>query len=133
MIIFLDSDVIISSLISQKGAAYFLVNEPTKSTKFISSLSYKELCIVIKRLDLSRNKLDKCLSKIEKISITKSAKFDNYVFDLFDAHIVAGAVKSQSRFLISYNVRHFDVEKIKRDFNILVYSPGQFLQYLRSQ
>lgn len=30
-------------------------------------------------------------------------------------------------------IRHFKVDKILKDFNIIVTTPGKFLQYLRSQ
>lgn len=41
--VFLDSDVIISSLISQKGAAYFLIQEKINLKLIISNISQKEL------------------------------------------------------------------------------------------
>ncbi len=49
--IFLDSDVIISSLISKKGAAFLLVNNK-KTEKYISNVSFKEIKVVMKRLKL---------------------------------------------------------------------------------
>lgn len=132
MKIFLDSDIIISSLISKTGAAYLLVNQSSETAKFISNLSYRELLIVVKRLSLEVSNLEDCLKNINQVTIKKTSIFEKYVFDQFDAHIVAGAEKAKARFLITYNIRHYDAEKIKRDLNILVYSPGQFLQYLRS-
>lgn len=132
MKIFLDSDIIISSLISNKGAAYLLVNQASESEKYISNLSHREMATVVKRLNLRITDLEDCLKNINHIMIKKSPIFEKYVFDRFDAHIVAAAVKAKVRFLITYNVRHYDMEKIKRDLNILVYTPGQFLQYLRS-
>jgi predicted nucleic acid-binding protein len=72
-----------------------------------------------------------------KISIQSSlpeikSKYKNYVKDVNDAHIVAGAEKGKVRFLISYNIKDYNIEKINEDFGILVMRPAQFLQYLRS-
>lgn len=135
---FVDSDVIISSLLSTKGASFFLLNQ-TKSQFFISSLSVKELAVVVKRLDIEKHKLDALVGKRLKTVVLKETKqkiekkYQPYVFDQNDAHIIAGAVASQAKFLLSYNLRHFKKEKIKEDFKIILLTPASFLQYLRSQ
>ena len=59
-------------------------------------------------------------------------EYKEYVSDIHDAHIVSGAKEAKVRFLISYNLKDYNLEKIKQDLNILVMSPGQFIQYLRS-
>lgn len=135
--VFLDSDVIISSIISFTGALYQLVNQ--KNIKFyISSLSYKELLIVTERLHLNKIKL---VSLIKEKTIITKLKFDikqiknkykDYVKDINDAHIIAGAIESKIKFIISYNLKHFEINKIKEDFKISIMTPGSFLQYLRS-
>lgn len=109
---FLDSDVIISSLLSSTGAAHLLVNKKSV-VKYISNLSVKEIKIVAKRLGIKTAAVNRLIKGLKII-------------------LVAGAVASEARFLLSYNLKHFKIEKIKRDFNILVYRPAQFLQYLRS-
>lgn len=136
--VFLDSDVIISSLISSAGASYQLINQK-KTLKYISSHSYTELLLVIKKLDLNKEKF---IAQVkEKLIITKLKKnlkeiqksYNKYVNDVNDAHIVAGAIESGERFLITYNIKHFQKNKIKEDFNIQIMSPGNYLQYLRSR
>lgn len=137
MRVFTDSDVVISSLISKKGAAYLLINQSNLKL-FVSNYSKEELERVVDRLDLSKNKLKsllkrkfktvKLVSELEKIK----EQFIDYVLDSNDAHIVAGAKKAKSRFLISYNIRHYKQEKIIKDFNIIVTTPAKLLQYLRS-
>ncbi|MBU1322711.1 PIN domain-containing protein [Patescibacteria group bacterium] len=128
--VFLDSDVIISSLLSSAGAAYLLVNKKSVD-KYISNLSVKEIKIVAKRLGIKSPAVNKLINHI-KIVRLKKVSGKNYVTDVNDSHIIAGAVTAKVRFLLSYNLKHFKIEKIKRDFNILVYRPAQFLQYLRS-
>ena len=60
--VFFDSDVIISSLISNKGAAYLLLNT-TAIKPIISDLQMKELTIVAKRLKLDLNSLNSLIKK----------------------------------------------------------------------
>lgn len=58
--------------------------------------------------------------------------FKDYTWDPDDAHIVAGAAEAKTKFLLTYNIRHFNIQKIKEDFDITVLTPAQYLQYLRS-
>lgn len=137
MRIFVDSDVVVSSLLSQLGAAYFLLNSNSLEL-FISSLSKKELQIVIQRLGIGEGELTMLIeNSFEVIVLSESLttlkeSFKQYVLDIDDAHIVAGAKKAKADFLITYNVKDFKIEKIKQDLNILTLTPGNFLQYLRS-
>lgn len=135
--VFVDSDIIISSLISSKGAAHLLLKEQ-KGNFIISNISKKELEKVVKRLRLEQSQLQnliknslKTVNLREEIRVIKE-KFKGYTSDLNDTHIVAGAAKSKARFLLTYNIRHFSAQRIKEDFNITVLTPAQYLQYLRS-
>ncbi len=137
MRIFVDSDVIISSFMSQSGAAYFLLN--TNSIRlFISSLSKKELEIVVIRLGIRNDMLTTLIkNNLEVVILLESLpkikeSFKQYVLDENDAHILAGAKAAKADFLITYNVKDFKIDKIKKDLNILTLTPGNFLQYLRS-
>jgi len=134
---FVDSDVVISSLISKLGAAYFLINE-TSLKFFISNISLKELKVVVKKLGLKNEALERLVKKQFYITSLKTdlkkieEKYKDHVMDINDSHIIAGVVKSKAKFLVTYNLRHFNVDKIKRDFDILIMTPARFLQYLRS-
>ncbi len=138
--LFLDSDVVISSIISSKGASYQFINT-SPHIKIVSSFSLSELYLVIERLNLHKTHLDALVSpdnkiKVEKISLQMTVikkKYSLYVKDVNDAHIVAGASLSKSRFLITYNIKHFNMDIIKKDLNIIIMTPGQFLQYMRSK
>ena len=136
LIVFVDSDVIISSLISQNGAAYVLINN-SQLKLFISDVSFRELKIVVKRLNLNEDKLEELINKkfkvirlTQKLDIIKE-KYAEFVMDINDSHIVAGAVGSKAKFLITYNLKHFKSDKIKLDFECLLMNPAEFLQYLR--
>lgn len=139
--IFIDSDVVISSLISSLGAAYFLLNEAEELESYISNISQKELSEVADRLKISQEKLKDLLKRrFKKIHIKEikedlaeiKLNYSEYTTDPDDTHIVAGAKEAKVNFLISYNTKHFKVDKIKQDFNIVVMTPAIFLQYLRS-
>lgn len=58
MRIFVDSDVVISSVISDKGAASLLFEE--KNLKlFVSNFSSSEMKVVVKRLNLKEERFEK--------------------------------------------------------------------------
>lgn len=135
--VFVDSDVVISSTISKSGAAYYLISR-SNGHSFISNLSRKEIRLASKRLEIDKKGLSKILKKFKTVRLSKSQRhlkleYNQHVTDPNDSHIVAGAVAAKARFLISYNLRHFKIDRIKRDFGILLLSPAMFLQYLRSK
>jgi len=55
--IFIDSDVIIYSLLSKKGASNIIVNN-THLSAFISSFSYEELDRTVDKLGVDKSKLE---------------------------------------------------------------------------
>lgn len=134
---YVDSDVVISSLFSGTGAAYYLLNK-SSITPVISSLSVQELKNVISRLNIDQNRLLELTKKHLKLVELKQriaslkTKYSPYVFDVNDGHIVAGAQKEKVSFLLTYNLKHYKIAKIKDDLNIQVITPALFLQYLRS-
>lgn len=137
MNIFLDSDVVVSALLSQTGTSYQLIQSYNGGC-FISSNSFDELNIVCQRLKIPIEKLQyvvegflqlvPCKQPLAEIKET----YQQYTFDIHDSHIVAGAKEAAARFLITYNIKHYKIDKINTDFNIVVLTPGKFLQYLRS-
>lgn len=136
--VFVDSDVIISSLISESGAAFALLYLEEQVDLYISNFSVIELNRVVDRLKIESTKLHNVIStrfttiKINQTDKDVKTKFADYVKDLDDAHIVAGAKEAQVAFLVSYNTRHFNTEKMREDFQIILLTPSLFMQYLRS-
>lgn len=135
--VFVDSDVVLSSLLSSKGAANFLLNE-VDLKPVISDVSLLEIERGIAKLSLDKNQLKNLVkNRLDLIELKESTKkikesFENYIFDENDAHIVAGAKKAKAKVILSYNLKHFNRQKIIEDFGITVLTPGQYLQYLRS-
>lgn len=135
--VFVDSDVVISSLISDKGAAYFLLAKQGHKS-IISNVSKVELERAANRLEIGKEKLqDLIKNKLKVINLSADLPkikndFQIYVNDPDDAHIIAGVKQAKVKFLLTYNIRHFKREKIKDDFDVVVLTPAQYLQYLRS-
>ncbi|MBU3978319.1 PIN domain-containing protein [Patescibacteria group bacterium] len=136
--IFIDTDVIISSLISQSGAAHLLLNQTKNLKLYVSNISIYEIDEVTRRLNLDiKKQKNLIINNFSQVIIKEEIKelktfFADYVLDSNDAHIVAGAKKSHSQFLISYNTKHFRINKLKENFNIILATPANLLQYLRS-
>ncbi len=131
--VFVDSDVVISSLLSKTGAAYLLINSNFPVTKYVSNLSITELKKVIAKLNIENKQLNNVVTLLNKVTINKDSvkKVPDYVHDKNDAHIVAGAIKAKVKFLITYNTKDYKINKLKTDHNIITITPGSFLQYLR--
>lgn len=134
--IFIDSDVFISSLISQKGAAYFLINLKTNVQLYLSNLSKLEIEKVAQRMELDRKQMKKYFDKCKSVTLELEHsqledKFSQFTADKNDVHIVAGAVSAKANFLATYNIRDYYVDVIKDEFGLICQTPGNILQYLR--
>lgn len=135
--VFIDSDVVISSLLSQTGASNLIVNNADLRS-FISNFSHEELNRTVDKLGIDKNKLERILKtrlKIIKIKLDKEKildRFASYTNDIKDAYIVAGAKAAQAKFLVTFNTKDYKIEKIQQDFGLRVILPGELLQYLRS-
>lgn len=136
--LFLDSDVVIAAYLSNKGAANSVIVS-SKLDLFISNYSQMELNRVAKKTKMKQKKLDNLIKNNIIIYEFKQPieqvrkKYSQYVKDINDAHIVAGAVQTQANFLLTYNLKDYRIDKIRSAFDLLIMQPGNFLQYLRSQ
>lgn len=138
MKIFVDSDVIISSLLSEHGASRAVLRQK-EICAIISNYSIAEIRIVIDRLGIRRESFEELLEQtlstvtledsLEEIRRSKN----DCVYDIHDAHIVAGAVYSEADFIATYNRKDYNHGRIKDDFGILICTPGQLLQFLRTK
>lgn len=134
--VFVDSDVIISSLISKTGAAYLLMHD-ARLDRLISDVSFSELKRVADVLHLPQKDLQKLVDtrcRVVKIGEKKSElkSLTEYARDTNDIHIVLGAKNAKTKFLVTYNLKHYLIEKIQEDLGIIVLAPAFLLQYLRS-
>lgn len=135
--VFLDTDAIISATLSHKGAAFQLMNHK-QVEKRISNLTTEEAQRTAAKLGIDNKDLQKRLTICTKFDIKTSLKsirksYGSYVYDATDSHVLCGAVESKSQFLITYNLKDYKIDLIKRKFNIIVTTPGMFLQFVRSR
>ena len=135
--VFLDTDVIISALLSKTGASFEIIKSP-KVDKIVSTGIEREVAEVAKRLKIDRKDVKRVLKncQIKSLSLTKKNiidKYSSHVFDKEDAHVIAGADLSESKFLLTHNVRHYNADRINNKLRVIVLKPGNFLQYLRSR
>ncbi len=108
--VFLDTDVIISALLSKTGASFEIIKNP-KIDKIVSTGIEREVAEVAKRLKIDRKDVKGVLKNCKTISlglIKKNIinKYSNHVLDKEDAHVVAGADLSESKFLLTHNIKH---------------------------
>ena len=106
---------------------------------YISNLSKRELTIVAGRLSIDKTKLTFTIkNKLKLVTIKDDLdsikiRFSQHTKDPNDAHVIVGAVKAKVQFLLTYNLKDYKIDKIKKAFGIIVITPAKFLQYLRSQ
>ena len=134
--VFLDSDVVISSMMSKEGASRILTTGNELFLPIISDFSLKEVMRVAERLELPKSIFKQVGDSLEVINIDCSFEklktdFSKYVLDMNDAHIVGSAANLNVGFLITYNLKHYKQEDIKADLKIITLTPGSFLQYIR--
>ena len=137
-LVFLDADVLVSSLFSEKGASWEILK--SKEIKKITSLTVEKEVIQVaqEKLKISSRevkiKLRNC--PVKSLGIKKEElveKYQGYVLHQEDSHVVAGAHLLKANFLLTYNSKHFCADKIKNELGLIVLKPGFFLQYLRSK
>lgn len=137
-LVFLDADVLVSSLFSEKGASWEILK--SKEIKKITSLTVQKEVIQVAQEKLKigsrevKTKLKNC--PVKSLGIKKEElveKYQSYVFHQEDSHVVAGAHLLKANFLLTYNSKHFCADKIKNELGLIVLKPGFFLQYLRSK
>jgi predicted nucleic acid-binding protein len=66
--VFVDSDVVISALISKNGAAHLLICETTEIVRVVSDVSITEIGVVVKRMKLSEKEMEKLMERFEVIN-----------------------------------------------------------------
>ncbi|MBI2008331.1 PIN domain-containing protein [Candidatus Amesbacteria bacterium] len=134
--LFVDSNVIVSCVRSQTGASYIVLHElsfrchtSNECQKEIQEISTKQL--------LNPALVKRTISKLTVVNLKLSdaeilRRFGKYVTDLDDAHVIAGAKQVRAKFLLTHNLKHFQIDKIKKNLNIEVITPGRFVQSLRN-
>jgi len=132
--VFVDSDIVISSQLSNIGAAYFLLNK-TNLSLFVSNLSLVELQRVATRHKINNAQMLAFIKKrFSHVNLTEEFKeiesqFNSYANDPNDIHVIAGAVRANVNFLLTYNLKDYKIDKIKMPDNGLLLEPINPVKY----
>ncbi len=132
--VIIDTDVLVSGSLSKEGASYWLLEKITIGVikKFTSQKQIKEYNDVLLRLGVKNILLFQTKFRVLELTKNNHDKAKDFVHDKNDAHIAALAIQSKASFLITYNIKDFKVDELKREFDLICITPGMFLQYLRS-
>ena len=101
-------------------------------------MSLIELMDVAKKLKIETSRLASFVKKrFNQVNLEEDFKelkkqFNDYTNDPEDIHVVAGAAPAGGDFLLTYNMKDYKIDKIKKDLNLICLRPAQLLQYLRS-
>ncbi len=135
---FLDASVILSGLGSPHGGSgiLFTASERHKITLIATPMVIGEVYRHLSKLKLQPEQLEILLTQ-KIIKLTKNPdkktidKCLKLTLDPNDAHVLAGAIRSGSGYLLSLDQKHILTQKIKNHLSpIQVLSPKQFWQSL---
>jgi len=132
----IDTNVILSGLLSQKGASYKLLQLIPKKlfTIFISVpliLEYESILLKnIRKINVSKTEIDNFLDYICAISEHASIYYlwRPILKDPYDDHILELAVSSNVKYIITFNISDFNEAK---NFGITPIEPNDFLEKIR--
>jgi predicted nucleic acid-binding protein len=130
---FLDSDVIISALIPDRGAAYALLTQKGATGLYTSPYVLSEVNRATTKhgLDKKRLELFGGILKMGK-GISSITNIRSLVNDPNDEPIISATISNRCHFLVTYNLKDYQISEIKNRHNIIVLRPGDYLQHLRS-
>lgn len=131
--VFYDADALFSAFYSKTGAASEILKY--KSVEFHTSRK------CIREAEEALNiKYQKCFDKKfldnfvvqENLGHEEDKSKKKYVLDEFDIHVIGSAVTIKTQFLITYNLKHYKIQKIEDELKIIITDPGNFLFYIRN-
>lgn len=136
-LVFFNASVILAGFKSKKGASASLVSQAEKGKirGIISEIVVDEVSRHLKKMELDEILVDKKIHKIFKIvkapDVTLVDRFKKIVIDLGDAHILASASESKSKFLVTLDRKHLLILKNKmKQYQII--SPGDLVNRVRN-
>ena len=142
MRVILDTNVLVAALRSDMGAAYAIVSQ-LPSERFQIALTvplYLQYQEVLTRLEhmtgaSTRDDILNFLRYLCSIAHRQRVFFlwRPWLKDPTDDMVLEAAVASQSRYIITYNLRDFTGSGIEEYFGILPLRPQEFLHRLRSR
>ena len=142
MRVILDTNVLVAALRSDMGASYALVSQ-LPSERFQMALTvplYPQYQDVLTRPEhmtgaSTRDDIFNFLRYLCSLAHRQRVFFlwRPWLKDPQDDMVLEAAVASQSRYIITHNLRHFTGSRIEEHFGIVPIRPRDFLHLLRSQ
>lgn len=134
--VFLDSSVVISAVLSDKGGSFRLFNEAQNRNLilYISDFVLVEVFSVLKLKYPSKLFIFENLISNTHFILAKEPSQDliekmaESIADFSDAPILAAAKKAKVDFLITLDKKHFLTKKVKDNLKFKVLAPKEFLQ-----
>ncbi len=136
MRVFFDSSVIISAIISATGGSRKLI-ELTKEGKLTGIISQGILEEVLSK----KNKINSTEKEIinfvknndllvrEKITESEAIKYEDFLTDPKDTHVIAGAKLTKCKYLVTLDKKHLLQPNVRKKFKPLqIVSPKEFLE-----
>lgn len=135
--IFLDSNVVLSGLISSKGAPRLLIDIIISHLPFIEAITGEYNLIEIERninkkfpklLPLYKEYLNNLHFKIVPLPTAKEIAFYKDVIHKKDAPVLASAIKGKADYLVTGDDKDFKTEKLlKANLSIRIVNPSEAL------
>lgn len=129
--VYLNTDTIIAAIIQPHGSTANLLKN-SQIIKYLSDTSRSEITEVVHRKELSTTSSAQIIKQCQPVNTQKFkiSKIADYVSDPGDQHILSSAVQSKSQFLLTYNLKHYKVDRIYKELGIIVLIPAKLLQYM---
>lgn len=132
--IFLDASVILSGMASPMGGSGYLLQAGSKNklTLYATPLVIGEVYRHLNKLSLIPQQLESLLDNqtihlIPNPNSTTISRYQAHTTDPNDAHVLAGAVKAKTDYLISLDKKHILTPHVAKHLSpIQVLSPRQF-------
>lgn len=133
--LFIDASVFIAASASHTGGSAFILQACQKSiykavsAKLVLQEAKKNIAQKLDKKVLKRfYKLVKTLSLEIQPTIKSSMEYRG-IIEAKDAHVLAGAIESQSDYLITLDRKHFFTSKIQQaNFSVIIVTPKDFIQ-----
>ena len=137
--IFFDADALMAGTHSPTGGAGFLLLQAAAGliTIIISPQVIEEVRRnLTAKLPQSLTAFDSLLSAIPFEHVlqpsTKARAACLHLADAKDAAHVATSVRAKATFLVTFNLRHYQIKAIRKELSIAVLTPGQLIAELRA-
>ncbi|MBM2815475.1 MAG: PilT protein domain protein [Ignavibacteria bacterium] len=130
--IVIDTNVIVTSMLSKKGASYKLVGIFDKAEKFDINITvplFFEYEYALKKQNINYLKIEKILGYLAKHAnqIDVHYLWRPYLPDTKDDCVLEAAINSSSQFIITYNKKDF---KNVFQLGIKIVNPKEFLEII---